>query len=102
MDFDDFDDFNDGFDDGDFMDDSDGDFGMDDPSDEDSGIEEEPTGDHKCDDEITVEDAVFLGGTMMGWAYEEGIEEGKRRKLEKKMNDDRNNRNRKGDKENEL
>ena len=29
----------------------------------------------------------------MGWAYEEGLEEGKRRKLEKKMQDDQEKRN---------
>ena len=85
MDFDDFDD-------GDFMDDDsfedgfDDDFGSEDSLDEDSGIEEEPSDDMQ-NDEITMEDAVFIGGTMMGWAYEEGIEEGKRGKLEKKMND---------------
>jgi hypothetical protein len=87
-----FDDFEDGFEDGDFMDDSDGDFEMDDPFDEDSGIEENPCEDI-CDDKITMEDAVFIGGTMMGWAYEEGLEEGKRRKLEKKMDNDQDKRN---------
>jgi hypothetical protein len=30
---------------------------------------------------------------MMGWAYEEGLEEGKRRKLEKKMDDDQDQSN---------
>ena len=80
-----FDDFDDGFEDSDFMDDSDGDFEAEDSLDDDGGIEDEPT-DDMCDDDIPMEDAVFIGGTMMGWAYEEGIEEGKRRKLEKKMN----------------
>jgi hypothetical protein len=82
-----YDDFDDGFEDGNFMDDSEGDFEMDDPFDEDSGIEEEST-DDVCADGIPMEDAVFIGGTMMGWAYEEGLEDGKRRKLEKKMQDD--------------
>ena len=89
MDFDDFDDdFGDDFSDNgnDFMDDSDDDFGSEDSLDDDSEIENEPTGDDICDDEITVEDAVFIGGTMMGWAYEEGVEEGKRRKLEREFN----------------
>jgi hypothetical protein len=36
---------------------------MDDHFDEDSGIEEEPT-DDSCGEEITMEDAVFIGGTM--------------------------------------
>jgi hypothetical protein len=87
-----YDDFEDGFEDGDFMDDSEGDFEMDDPFDQDTGIEKEPT-DDMCDDEIPMEDAVFIGGTMMGWAYEEGIETCKRRKLEKKMQDDQEKRN---------
>jgi hypothetical protein len=39
-----------------------------------------------------VEDAVMTG-IAFGWGYEEG----KRRKLEKKMNDDRDNRDRKDD-----
>jgi len=85
---DDFDDFDDGFEDGDFMDDSDGDFETDDPFDEDSGIEEEPT-DDMCNDEIPMEDAVFIGGTMMGWGYEEGLDEAERRRLEKEMDDDK-------------
>jgi hypothetical protein len=95
----------DDFYDGDFMDDSNGDFGDDgnnfmeddsmedsfnddlgseDSFDDDLGIEDEPT-DDMCEDEFTVEDAVILGSAM-GWAYEEGLEEAKRRKLEKKMN----------------
>ena len=87
-----FDDFDDGFEDGDFMDDSDGDFETDDPFENDNGIEENPIEDI-CDDEITMEDAVFIGGTMMGWAYEEGIEECRRRRLEKKMDEDQDKRN---------
>jgi hypothetical protein len=92
MKMEDFYDDDDGFEDGDFMDDSDDDFEMDDPFNEESGIEQEPTDDIN-DDEIPMEDAVFLGGTMMGWAYEEGIEEGKRRRLEKKMDEDQEKSN---------
>ena len=84
--------FDDGFEDGDFMENSEGDFETDDPFDEHSGIEEEPIED-VCDDEISMGDAVFIGGTMMGWAYEEGIEESKRRRLEKKMDNDNERRN---------
>jgi hypothetical protein len=87
-----YDDSDDGFEDGDFMDDSDGDFEMDDPSDDDSGSEEEPTDDMQ-NEEIAMGNAVFIGGTMMGWAYEEGFEEGKRRRLEKKMLEDQEKRN---------
>ncbi len=101
-DFDDFDDdFSDNFDggsgdsgddghsmDGDSIEDSfDDDFGPEDSSDDDSGIEIEPIGDEMCYNEFTVKDAVILGSAM-GWAYEEGLEEAERRKLEKKMEDD--------------
>jgi len=101
-DFDDFngDDFMDDFDDeGDFMDDNsfedsfNDNLEPEDPLDDDSGIEAEPAGDDICGDEFTMKDAVFLGGAM-GFAYEEGLEERKRRKLEKKMEADRNNRDR--------
>ncbi len=84
---DDFDD--DSGDDGDFMDDD----SMEDAFDDDSGIENEPLGDDDmCDEEFTVEDAVMTG-VAFGWGYEEGMEEAKRRKLEKKMQDDRDKRN---------
>lgn len=82
----------------DFMDESNGDFyGNFEPEDylDDGKVEDEPA-DDMCDDEFTMKDAIFLGGAM-GFAYEEGLEEGKRRKLEKKMDSDRNNRNREGD-----
>jgi hypothetical protein len=81
--FSDDDSFEDGFEDN---------FEPEDLSDDDSGIEDEPTGDGVSDDEFTVEDAVMTG-IAFGWGYEEG----KRRKLEKKMNDDRDNRDRKDD-----
>jgi hypothetical protein len=93
--YDDFgDDFSDDFDDdGDFFsDDSDDSFEMDDSLDEDSGIEDDLSGDDMHDDEFTMKDAVILGSAM-GWAYEEGFEEAERRKLEKKMQDDRDKRN---------
>lgn len=79
-------------DDGDFFEDSDGDFGSEDLPDDDSAIENEPTGDDICDDEFTVEDAV-MAGVAFGWGYEEGAGERRRRKLEKKMNADRDKRN---------
>ena len=76
-----YDDFGDDFMDDDSMEDSfDDDFGSEDSLD-DGGIEDEPT-DDVCDNEFTMKDAVILGSAM-GWAYEEG----KRRKLEKEMND---------------
>ncbi|MBW1969334.1 MAG: hypothetical protein JRI82_07525, partial [Deltaproteobacteria bacterium] len=83
----------DDFDDGDdsMEDSSYDDFGPEDSLDDDSGIEDE-SADDLCDDEFTVEDAVMTG-IAFGWGYEEG----KRRKLEKKMNDDRDNRDRKDD-----
>ena len=89
-----YDDFDDGFDDGDdsMEDSSYDDFGPEDSLDDDDTIEEEPMGDDQCDDEFTTKDAIFLGGAM-GFAYEEGLEEAERRKLEKKMQDDRDKRN---------
>jgi len=81
-----YDDFEDGFDDDDFMDDSDGDFEAEDSLDDDGGIEEGPIGNDMHDDEFTLKDGVILGSAM-GWAYEDGLEEAKRRKLEKEMND---------------
>jgi hypothetical protein len=92
MDFDDFDGNGDFMDDDSMEDSFDDDFGPEDSLDDDSGIEDEPTGDGVSDDEFTVEDAVMTG-IAFGWGYEEG----KRRKLEKKMNDDRDNRDRKDD-----
>ena len=90
---DDFDDFDDGFmEDDSFEDGFEDDFSSEDSLEDDSGIEDEPTGDDICDEEFTVEDAVMTG-IAFGWGYEEG----KRRKLEKKMNDDRDNRDRKDD-----
>ena len=91
MDFDDFDDGDFDFDGDDFMDDDsfedgfDENFNSEDLSNDDSGIEEESTGGDMCDDEFTMKDAIFLGGAM-GWAYEEGLDEAERKKLEKKMN----------------
>ena len=94
-DFDDFDDdFGDDFgDDGpDFMNDDsiedafDDDFGPEDSFDNDSGIEDEQA-DDVCEDEFTSKEAVIFG-MAMNFAYEEGLEEAERRRLEKKMDDD--------------
>ena len=91
--FDDFDDdFSDDFDENGYMDDdsfedSFEDFEAEDSLDDDSGIENESNGDDLCDDEFTAKDAVTLGVTM-GFAYEEGLVEGKRRKLLKKNEKD--------------
>lgn len=77
------------FDDGDSFEDSfDEDFEAENSLDDDSGIEGETTGDDIHDDEFTAQDAFFLGSAM-GWAYEEGLEERKRRKLEKEMDSEK-------------
>ena len=81
--FDDFDDVSD---------DSDDNLEMDDPLVDDSGIEEESTDDDMCDDEFTTKEAVIFG-MAMNFAYEEGLEEAERRKLEKKMDDDQDQSN---------
>ena len=92
----DFDDFDNGFDDGDFMDDDsfedgfDNDFGSEDSLDDGPEIEEDSTENDMCDDEFTTKDAVILGG-FMGWAYEEGLEDSRRKKVEKKVIKDKDN-----------
>ncbi len=92
-----FDDFDDCFDDKDFMDDDSFEDGFDENlepenlSNDDSGIEDEHT-DDICDDEFTTKEAIIFG-TAMNFAYEEGLEEGKRRKLEKKIEDDQDQNN---------
>ena len=94
-----FDDFDNGFDEDEFMDDDSFEDSFDencepeDFSDDTSEMEDDISGDDVCDDEFTMEDAIFLGGAM-GYAYEEGLEEAARRRLEKKMEDDRKNRDR--------
>ena len=75
--FSDDDSFEDGFED---------DFGAEDSLDNDTGIENEAT-DDLCEDEFTTKEAVIFG-IAMNFAYEEGLEEAERRKLEKKMDDD--------------
>jgi len=88
-----FDDFEDDFgDDGDsFSDDPDDGFEMNDSIDDDTGIEDKST-DNLCDDEFTTKEAVIFG-MAMNFAYEEGLEEAERRKLEKKMDDDQDQSN---------
>jgi hypothetical protein len=83
-----YDDFDDDFgDDGDsFSDDPDDGFEMDDSLDDDPGIEDKST-DDLCDDEFTTKEGVIFG-MAMNFAYEEGLEEAERRRLEKKMDDD--------------
>jgi hypothetical protein len=85
------DDYFDDFDDGDFNDDdsfddsSDEYFEAEDSSDEDLEMGDEAN-ESESHDNFTVRDAFILGGAM-GFAYEEGLEEAERWKLEKKMND---------------
>lgn len=80
---DDFDDF----DEGDFMDDSFEDSFDDvepeDVANDDSGIEGEQF-DEICEDEFTANEALMFG-VAMGFAYEEGLEERKRRKLQREL-----------------
>ena len=80
-------DFLDDFDDGGFMDDDsfedsfDENYETEDSFDDDPEIVDEPD-----EDVFSAKDAFFLG-VAMGFAYEEGLEEAERRKLEKKMRD---------------
>lgn len=94
------DDYFDDFDDGDFTDDdsfedsSDENFEAEDSSfDEDPAMDNEPDEADSHEDDFNAKDAFILGGAM-GWAYEEGLEEAERRKLEKKMQADKDLRNR--------
>ena len=48
------------------------------------------------DDEFTRKDAFLLGGAM-GWGYEEGLEERKRRKLEKEMDSEKDRQDQEDD-----
>ena len=69
-------------------------------------IEDTVEGDNKSDDEpeqaeseedkFTAKDAFLLGGAM-GFAYEVGLEERKRRKLEKEMDSERDRKDREDD-----
>ena len=87
-----FDDFEDDFNnDGDFMDDD----SFEDTFDEDLEPENsfdddlesdsnEIAKDEPCDDNLTAREATILGGAM-GFAYEEGVEEGRRKRLLKEQ-----------------
>jgi len=59
-------------------------------------LDDEPEQAESEDDEFTAKDAFFLGSAM-GWAYEEGLEERKRRKLEKEMDSERVRQDREDD-----
>ncbi len=70
----------------------DDDFPLDYSLDDVSGIKNEPTEDDICYEEFTTKDAVILVSAM-GWAYGEGLKEAYRKKLEKKMNANREQSN---------
>jgi len=83
------DDFEDDYDEGESMDDEDSfednleeDLEMDEPFAGDSELDDEPD----QDDEFTAKDAFILGGAM-GWAYERGLRDRKRKK-HKRFSDD--------------
>ena len=85
-----FDNFDDDFDEGEFMDEDsfedslEENLEMDDFFDDDNKSDDESYEAESEEDEFTGKDAFLLGGAM-GWAYEEELEEGTRRKLEKEM-----------------
>ncbi len=82
-----FDDFEDDFDNDDFRDDNsfedsfEGE--MDEPFTGDAELDDKPEQAEPQDDDLTV-DPFFIGGAM-GFAYEEGFEEGRRRRLLKEQ-----------------
>ena len=84
------DDFFDGFDEGGFMDGDDFEDKFDENFDPEGCSEDEPEVSGEPDEAESQEDAfsareAFFFGSAMGWAYEEGLEEAERRKLEKEM-----------------
>ena len=87
-----FDDFEDNFDNDDFEDEDsfedeyNADTEMDEPFADDAKLEDKPDQAESKDDKLTV-DPFFIGGAM-GFAFSEGLREGKRRKLKKKSSDD--------------
>ena len=90
-----FDDFDEGeFMDGDsFEDNFDENCEAEDSFEDDPEMGDEPDAADSHDADFTAREAFFFGSAM-GWAYEEGLEEGERRKLEKEMGDDEDDRNR--------
>jgi hypothetical protein len=87
--------FFDDFDDGMFMDGDDFEDRFDENCEPEDVFEEgpesagEPEGTESHEDGFSGREA-FMFGVAMGWAYEEGLEEAERRKLEKEMEEDRN------------
>lgn len=83
-------DFFDDFDNDDFMDEDSYEDSfegkMDEPFTDDAELDDEPIEAESQDDDFTAKDAFFLGGAM-GFAYSEGLREGKRRKR-KRFGDD--------------
>jgi hypothetical protein len=57
--------------------------------DDDPEMDNEPDEAQSQEDDFTAREAFFFGSAM-GFAYEEGLEEAERRKLEKEMEDDIN------------
>jgi len=94
-----FDNFDDDFDEGEFMDEDsfeesfEEELEIDDTLDGDNKSDDEPEQAESEEDKFTAKDAFFLGSAM-GWAYEEGMEERKRRNLEKKMDFERDRQDR--------
>jgi len=92
------DDFFDDFDEGEFMDGDDYADNFDENCEPEDGFEEGPeAGDpgeaESQEDGFSAREAFFFGSAM-GFAYEEGLEEAERRRLEKEMQDDKQARNR--------
>ena len=69
-----------------FEDNLEDDLEIDEPLDGDSDLDGEPDDAESQEDEFTARDAFFLGSAI-GWGYEEGLTERKRRKR-KKFSDD--------------
>ena len=97
---DDFDDY----DDGDFMDDDSLEDSFDENCEAEDSLDDDPEMSDEPDEAESQEDGfsareAFMFGVAMGWAYEEGLEEAERRKLEKKLQDDINGHKRDSERE---
>ena len=87
------DNFYDDFDDGNFMDEDSFEDNIEDNCEAEDSLDDgpemanEPDEADSCDIGITAQEAFFFG-IAMGFAYEEGLEEAERQRLEKEMEDD--------------
>ena len=91
------DDFYDDFDEGEYMEGDNFEDQFDDNLEQEDCFEDDPENGAEPEEVESHEDSfsaseAFMFGIAMGWAYEEGLEEAERRKLEKQMQDDKDSK----------